>query len=178
MSNEKPASSTRTRSFIVFGVIAVAWWAFDRIVKMGIDTVSPGTIIARNVLGLFNFQLVHNTGAAWGIFGDSTTALGIFSLIVCAGVLAYVFAYRKGEGWLPETVSLALVFAGGLGNAFDRLTMGYVVDFINCTFIDFPVFNIADIGVTCGIALFFITLIIEGHAASSADTPEGGAESR
>lgn len=161
------------RTAVLFGMVAVAWWLFDRVVKVGVDTVTTGLVFARNVMGLFNFQLVHNTGAAWGMFGDSTAALGIFSVVVCVAVLAYVFAYKKGECSALEAVSLALVFSGGLGNAFDRLTMGYVVDFINCNFIDFPVFDIADIGVTCGIALFFIALILEGRHADGQEASEG-----
>ena len=53
----------------------------------------------------------------------------------------------------------ALVVAGGIGNAIDRFIQGYVVDFIELSFMDFPVFNIADIGVTCGVALIFIAVI-------------------
>ena len=60
--------------------------------------------------------------------------------------------------WL-FSLGAALVVAGGLGNAFDRFMLGYVVDFINLTFIDFPVFNIADIGVTCGFVLAAIAFL-------------------
>ena len=52
-----------------------------------------------------------------------------------------------------EMVGLGLLVAGGIGNFIDRLVYGYVVDFITPTFINFPTFNIADIGVTCGIVL-------------------------
>ncbi len=58
-----------------------------------------------------------------------------------------------------EIVGVALVVAGGLGNALDRFTLGYVVDFIEPTFIDFPVFNVADIGVTCGFVIFLIGVV-------------------
>ena len=50
--------------------------------------------------------------------------------------------------------------AGGIGNAIDRFAQSYVVDFIEFSFIDFPVFNVADIGVTCGFVLLFIGLIL------------------
>jgi signal peptidase II len=154
---------SRTKTLSLFGGIVIVWFIFDRVVKMACDTVRPGTVLIPHVLGLFDFQLVHNTGAAWGMFGGSTAPLGVFSLLVCAGIAAYVFAYRKGRCSVLETVALSLVFAGGLGNAIDRLAMGYVVDFINCTFIDFPVFNIADIGVTCGVALFLLALLLESR---------------
>ena len=55
------------------------------------------------------------------------------------------------------------MFAGGLGNAVDRFTLGYVVDFIDPVFIDFPTFNIADIGVTCGFVIFFAALFLRAR---------------
>lgn len=71
-------------------------------------------------------------------------------------------------------LGLSLVVAGGIGNAIDRFTLGYVVDFIEPVFIDFPVFNVADIGVTCGVALFIASLIIEMLKASHAEHENGG----
>lgn len=56
---------------------------------------------------------------------------------------------------------LGIVAAGGIGNAIDRFFTGYVVDFICFDFIDFPVFNIADVGVTCGILLLVILMLMD-----------------
>lgn len=61
--------------------------------------------------------------------------------------------------------------AGGIGNCIDRLTTGYVVDFIRFTFVDFPVFNVADICVTCGVILFLVAIIFTG-VLSDADGEE------
>ncbi len=58
-----------------------------------------------------------------------------------------------------EAVGIALIVAGGLGNALDRFTLGYVVDFIDTGVISFPTFNDADIGVTCGFVLFFAGML-------------------
>lgn len=55
--------------------------------------------------------------------------------------------------------SLTLLFAGALGNAIDRIFRGYVVDFIETAFIDFPVFNVADIAITCGAVIMAIYII-------------------
>ncbi len=129
--------------------------------KLAMDVHSVGSIISFNVLGLFNFQLVHNTGAAWGILSNSTAVLGWFSIVVSVAIVIWLFAYRKQKASWLEVISLALVCAGGLGNAFDRLVNGYVVDFIACNFIDFPVFNIADVGVTVGVVLLCIALFCE-----------------
>lgn len=154
----------KTRTAVAaFAAIAVCWWLLDRATKAVADVHAVGDVFARNVLGLFEFRLVHNTGAAWGMFSDSTVPLGVFSCLVCAVIVAYLFAYRKGRAHPLEVVGLSLVFAGGLGNAFDRLAIGYVVDFVNATFMSFPVFNVADIGVTCGIVLFLVGLLVSGE---------------
>ncbi len=84
---------------------------------------------------------------------------------------------------------MALVVAGGLGNAIDRFTLGYVVDFIEPVFIDFPVFNVADIGVTCGFVLFVVAMILAYRRADREDArwprapgsrrrPDGAAKGR
>ena len=117
-----------------------------------------GSSIGDPILGLFRFRLVHNTGAAWGLFGDSTAALGVMSLLVCLAIIGY-FLYHAKRANTGEIFGLALVLAGGLGNGIDRFTLGYVVDFIDFTFIQFPVFNIADIGVTCGFVIVVISML-------------------
>lgn len=62
---------------------------------------------------------------------------------------------------------MGLVAAGGIGNAIDRFALGYVVDFIQPLFIDFPVFNVADIGVTCGFVLLVLSLLLQRPASDS-----------
>ena len=105
------------------------------------------------------FVLVHNTGAAWGILAGNTMALGAFSAIVVL-VLAVYFLVNAKTVNLFQTVGFGLIVAGGIGNAIDRFVQGYVTDFIAVTFIDFPVFNVADIGVTCGVVILFIGLML------------------
>lgn len=162
MKHARAAATTGFGSKLaLFACVSIAWIVFDRVTKLWANSVSPGTVLVDSVAGLFQFILVHNTGAAWGIFSDSTFALGIFSIVVCVIILIVFFTYVRAEGNLFQTFALALVFAGGVGNAIDRLTYSYVVDFIKTTFIEFPVFNVADIGVTCGIVLFLIGMIVQ-----------------
>lgn len=151
----------RRRDVIVFSSVLLVWIAVDYLSKRFFDGAQhvPGDIIAGPFLGLFRFRLVHNTGAAWGMFGDSTTALAILSLLVCVVLVIYLFAFAPRPN-LGQVIGLALVVAGGIGNIIDRLAQGYVIDFIEPVFIDFPVFNVADIGVTCGFVLFAISLIL------------------
>ena len=143
--------------FVVLALIAVAWIAADRatkgLVDNGINQV--GSTVGDAVAGLFYVHLVYNTGGAWSIFSGATIALGAFSVLMCAALLAFAIVQRERISW-PEIVGLALVIAGGMGNALDRFLLNHVVDFIDLSFMDFPVFNVADIGVTCGIVIFLI----------------------
>ena len=143
---------------LFFAVFAV-WEILDRIAKSYFDsTMSLGQSVEA-VPGLCRWTLVHNTGGAWGMLSDATFALGIFSLVVSLLLAIFPIRWNEGATWV-ETCALALVVAGGFGNAVDRFALGYVVDFINLSFMDFPVFNIADIGVTVGMVVFFVALLI------------------
>lgn len=148
------------KKLAVFFAVSFVWFAIDRVTKLWANTVEPGSVLVENIAQLFDFRLVHNTGAAWGIFAGSTTLLGLFSIAVCVVILVFVFTYFRTQGSTAQMVFLALVFAGGLGNAVDRLLYDYVVDFIQTRFIDFPVFNVADIGVTIGIVLLMLSIFI------------------
>lgn len=149
------------RRFALFAAAALVWVAADQLAKAHFDggAYAVGEVVAGPFAGLFRFQLVHNTGMAWGLFGDSTFTLGVFSLVVCAAV-AVLFCCIARRASVPEALGLALVLGGGVGNAIDRFAQGYVVDFIDLVFMDFPVFNIADIGVTCGFVLFVVGYLV------------------
>lgn len=116
-----------------------------------------GNKVIHAIPGLIDFVYVKNTGAAFSILSDSTTLLGVISVLFCLGVLVYWY-FKKPEHILLKT-SLTLLFAGALGNAVDRIFRGYVVDFIETVFIEFPVFNVADIAITFGAVIMAIYVI-------------------
>ena len=166
-----PQGGGRRHTTAFFAAVALIWIALDRMTKAYFDGafVLGETSSASYVL--FHFRLVHNTGMAWGMFDDSTLLLAMFSCVICALVLVVWLMWPRLLGRNPsmlETLGLALLFAGGVGNAIDRFIQGYVVDFIEFTFIDFPVFNIADIGVTCGFVLVFLGYQLAEHALLAA----------
>ena len=158
--DEGPRFDHRRRNAVIFAAVVIVCLILDQATKLYFNGFALGEVIAGPFLGVFDFRLVHNFGAAWGIFSNATFALGVVSLVVCALLVVYLFVLAPDSSRLG-TVGIALVFAGGIGNAIDRFTLGYVVDFIEPVFIDFPVFNIADIGVTCGFVIFFISLALE-----------------
>lgn len=158
----------KRRNLVLFVVVFAIWLSLDRLTKgliMGAD-IPIGSTFAGPYAGIFQLTLVHNTGAAWGIFANSTFVLGIVSLVLPAVLAIAVFvAFPKANAGM--IIALALVCAGGIGNGIDRLTWGYVVDMIEFSFMSFPVFNIADIGVTCGIPIFIIAMLADKRLADA-----------
>ena len=109
--------------------------------------------------GFLEWNYVENTGAAFGSFSGNTALLSIITaVIIIAGIAAIILKKINNKFLL---VTATVIIAGGLGNLIDRIFRGYVVDFIKVLFIDFPVFNFADILVTCGSFMLLIYLIID-----------------
>lgn len=170
----KYAEQTHTaRNLTLFVGCVLFWFILDRITKVCIESAyAVGTHGIAYLDTIIRIDLVHNTGAAWGAFSGSTTTIALVGIALCAVVLAFALYERRVAPKL-EMFGLALVLAGGLGNLYDRFVLGYVIDMITPVFISFPTFNVADIGVTCGIALVIISLIvqvIQEHTANNTAT--------
>lgn len=160
---------SRKRTFVLFIPIVIAMAALDRLAKVwAVDHLRQGA--AGPDFGLVDLTLVHNAGAAFGMGQGSGTIFIAIAIVICAAVIIWLVVGKRHNAL--EITALALVVAGGIGNCIDRLTTGYVVDFIRFTFIDFPVFNVADICVTCGVILFLVAIIFTG-VLSDADEEEG-----
>ena len=108
--------------------------------------------------GLFRLTYVRNTGAAFSMLQNQQWLFLVIFLVLTAAIVYDFFKksmpFTNFERWL-----IAAIYAGGLGNMIDRVRLGYVVDMIETTFIEFPVFNVADIFITCGCILMMIHLI-------------------
>ena len=158
--------SARKRNAIIFVVVVALWLLLDQATKIHFNAYQLGELVGGPFAGIFQFRLVHNVGAAWGMFGGAVIPLAVMSILVCLALSAYLFALSP-RSCAMTALGVSLVVAGGIGNAIDRLSLGYVVDFIEPVFIDFPVFNIADIGVTCGFVIFFLGMIYEYRQESA-----------
>lgn len=109
--------------------------------------------------GVLELNYLENKGAAFGMLQDKKT-LFIFMTVIMLTVVFYVmFKLPNEKKFVSWQVFLCLICAGGVGNMIDRVRFDYVVDFIYFVLIDFPVFNLADILITIGTALFFIVII-------------------
>lgn len=98
--------------------------------------------------GVVEFTRVHNYGAAWSSFSGMRWLL-IGVTVVLMAVLVTLWAKKIVRHPLGK-LSLALILSGGIGNLIDRVVNGYVVDTFNLTFMNYPVFNVADISVVAG----------------------------
>ncbi|HET8729833.1 MAG TPA: signal peptidase II [Moraxellaceae bacterium] len=113
-----------------------------------------------DLLPVFSWTLAHNYGAAFSFLHDAggwqRWLFGGIALAVSAGILWWLSRLKANEGLLAA--GLALVLGGALGNLYDRVTLGYVVDFIHVHYGSwhFPAFNIADCGITVGAAILII----------------------
>ena len=112
---------------------------------------------------VLHLTYVENTGAAFGMMKDARWVFMVTSTVAIIGILGYMIhrAYIKKEKmpWM-EALSLSLIVGGGIGNMIDRTMLGYVVDMIDCRFINFAVFNVADSFVCIGAGLMILYLII------------------
>ena len=107
------------------------------------------------IFGLLRIHYVQNTGAAWSMFSENTLALAVFSLFVL--VLLGVWFYKTPQAEIGQRLSFVVIMSGALGNMIDRFRLGYVVDFIQLP--HWPVFNVADMLLCCGVAgLAFLLL--------------------
>ena len=143
-------------------------WSLLVLIIIALDQISKYWVV--NNIGLtdsftvipkiIDFVYVKNTGAAFSFLSDKTYGiilLSCVSVIFSVGVIWYMISKKPQNKLL--TISLALMLSGAIGNVIDRIFRGYVVDFIETTFIKFPVFNIADIAITTGAFLVIVYVL-------------------
>lgn len=121
----------------------------DRVTKSFFSAVlNPGESLPV-ILRFFHFTLVHNTGIAFGLFKDQGLVFIMIPLIATGLLMYNIYYYHKfGELDRWYITAFSLILGGAIGNLVDRMTVGYVIDFID--FRIWPVFNIADTAITCG----------------------------
>lgn len=111
--------------------------------------------------GFFQFTLVHNRGAAFGVGSGWSTPIFLLFSVVALIVVLYLFWSLKPNEKLTA-IGLSMILGGAFGNIFDRIRMGYVVDFLDVYVKNhhWPVFNIADSLITVGAVLMGIEMLV------------------
>lgn len=137
-------------------ILIVVILAADQISKYLIQLyLSPTGASLPLIDGVFHLTNVHNIGAAWGML-EGFRWLFISLTLIVGGVIVYVLIRCHKKLTIFSRITLALLFAGAIGNLIDRIILGYVRDFFDFCLINFPVFNVADSSLSVGCVLLVI----------------------
>ena len=109
--------------------------------------------------GILGLTYVQNTGAAFSAL-EGARWLFVLVFVVLTVAMIYEYFFKRMPFTALERWCIAAIYGGGLGNMIDRVRLGYVVDMIHTTFMDFPVFNVADCFITCGCAVMMVSLFL------------------
>lgn len=140
--------------FAVASAVAGAFILLDQITKALVRASLVLNVPSIEILpGILRLLHVQNVGAAFSLGEGMGSAFVVLAAAVVLGSVWYL--WKTPLVSKVETIGLAMVAGGAVGNAVDRLLFGYVTDFLACEFIDFPVFNVADIGITVGVVVAF-----------------------
>ena len=137
---------TKGKAFCL-ALVVISCVVADQAVKSLVVTSMQLGETQRFLPPLLQLTRVHNYGAAWSSFSG---ARWLLIALTAAGMCAIVWLLIKIVRHPLGQWSLALILGGGIGNLIDRVRLGYVVDMLDTMFMDFPVFNVADVFVVCG----------------------------
>lgn len=144
--------------FIGYIFLTVILVAADQVVKHWVAAhvaLNSSQPLLPNLLAITNLR---NDGAAWSILEGQQWFFTVVTIIALLVIVYLFYRWRKQPQWLWP---LTLILAGTIGNFIDRLQNGYVVDMFELLFINFPVFNVADVCLTVGVLWLLVIFIRE-----------------
>lgn len=151
----------------LFTAVAVGVLIIDQVSKAVVRaSLIPGESMTL-VPGVLNLTFVNNVGAAFGLFPGRQPVFMATSLLVLFVIAAYWRRAHPRE-W-PVVLALGLVCAGALGNLIDRAALGRVTDFFEFGFVQFPVFNVADMAILTGVGILALWILFGPQPENDAD---------
>lgn len=156
----EPSEATHNRRLLFPETAAMALLVLlDQVTKIAAEGALKGKESFVLIPGVLEFFYLENHGAAFGVLQN---ARGFFLVVTLLAMIAVIYVLIK----MPQTgkyltlrILVVLIGAGAVGNVIDRIIFSYVRDFIYFSLIDFPVFNVADIYVTCATILLALTIL-------------------
>ncbi len=147
----------RSQTDIVLSIIStLSIIALDRVTKIFFTKLLAYGETIPVIKNFLHFTLVHNTGIAFGLFKDQGVVFIIIPIIAIILLIFNIYYYRQNDEALsrPYILAFSLILAGAVGNLYDRIVYGHVIDFVD--FRVFPVFNVADSAITIGAVVIAI----------------------
>lgn len=140
--------------FLVFIILTILD-QYSKILSLTLKNNEP-IILINKVLQL---RYLENHGAAFGILQGQRVFFLIISIVVFIIISYIIVKIPTDKIYIKLNLCLVFILAGAIGNTIDRLLLGYVRDFIYFNLIDFPIFNVADIYITCSTILMIIFVL-------------------
>lgn len=138
---------------MIYFLMILAAVALDQVTKYWAVTYLMPQRNMDFIPGFLGFHYTENTGAAFSILRDKQLLLIIVTLLIIMALLGMMTKAIKVNDPLIVKLSYVMIIAGAIGNFIDRARLNFVVDFFEFKFINFPIFNVADIFVVCGVIL-------------------------
>ncbi|MGB8886845.1 MAG: signal peptidase II [Candidatus Korobacteraceae bacterium] len=153
-----------------FFLIAALVLLLDRLAKWAVASNIPLHESVVVIPGLFHLTHVQNTGAAFGLFADSSAQWKVGALVsfsVVALVIVSALLWKNSHAWSTTTIGLSLILGGATGNLWDRMVSGHVVDFLDFYVGSYhwPAFNVADSAIVIG-AILLVSEIVFAKSAN------------
>lgn len=148
-------------NILIAVVLVLADQGFKYLAVQHLKGQSAVTLIP-HVLGL---RYAENTGAAFSILSGEVDFLIIITAAALAAIAYFVMTKKFSDK--IEEFCFVLIFAGGVGNLIDRVAQGKVVDYLEFLFMDFPIFNFADILVCCGVGFYALYVIMSEFSSKN-----------
>lgn len=131
----------------------------DQAVKGYVVKEIPLGGMRRFIPKVVSLTYLKNSGAAFSMLENQQWFFAIITLIAMGAAFVYLYRHIKGSLWL--LLGLTLIISGGIGNFIDRVRQGFVVDMFHLDFMNFAIFNVADIYLTVGVGLLLIYILRE-----------------
>jgi len=161
-------SEQNQKSMLGWLVLSVVIVIADLVTKYYATSLLEYAMPVEVIPEFFNFTLLHNTGAAFSFLATQSGWQRWFFValaVVVSLALVRWLQTLKGDRWMA--ISIALVLGGAIGNLYDRISLGYVVDFLHFYWgnYHFPAFNLADTAISIGAAMMVLDLFRKQETA-------------
>lgn len=142
------------KAFIFYFLMSIVFWDFGNQLRK----ISYNSYFDNFDNPIFSVVHINNTGSAFGMFQNHIDLLVVLGIIAVSVISLYVYKNIAFKDKI-ELFSLTVFMGGTLGNLFERIKFGHVIDYIKLNFINFPVFNAFDIMICLGVFLYIILVL-------------------